>query len=223
MSFATFKQTCHMAEMLEDKMLLVSGGEPTDHPELVKFLTYAKGEGMHLMLLTNGEWLVDPAFSDKEAVLRLVDGVQVTNDDRYYPRRVAQVAHPKVVYETRIRRVVPFGRAKTNGLETQAKGPLCFNLRSFARAYSSLRMAIKLQRVRGSFCTPSVNIDGSVLAGEAVTCCSIGHVSAEEPALDKGIINLQCNNCGLCDGLSTVQKEAIGEPISPFHKSNLEG
>jgi hypothetical protein len=215
MTRAVFEATLMAAQRLDDIGLLISGGEPTDHPDVVEFLQLAKAStaGQYILLLSHGMWLTDPAFDAKkrEAILDLVTGVQVTNDPRYYPRRIEQINHPKVVYETQIRQVSPFGRAKTNKIATTRTTPLCFNLRSFARSLQSFPAAIRMQRLRGSFCTPSININGDILAGESVSCCPIGNVTDPLPTLDAGIINLKCNRCGLVDGLSPMHKQAIGE------------
>lgn len=209
----TFVAALAKSRELRDPMLLVSGGEPTDHPDVVEFLQCAQAQGHQVLLLSHGMWLTDPAFDDakRQRILDLVFGVQVTNDPRYYPRRIEQIKHPKVVYETHIRQVSPFGRAKTNGIASTRQSPLCFNLRSFARNSKSLTQAIVMQRLRGSFCTPTININGDILAGEAVSCCPIGNVHDSVTSLDAGIINLKCNRCGLVDGLSPLHKQAIGE------------
>jgi hypothetical protein len=214
MTWETFKAAMKMSLKLNDPLLLISGGEPTDHPECLEFIQYAKGTGIHsVMMLSNGMWLTDPAFDDakRQRILDLVMGVQVTNDPRYYPRRIEQIQHPKVMYETAIRQVAPFGRAKTNGIASTRQSPLCFNLRSFARHTKTLMNAVAMQRQRGSFCTPSVSINGDVLAGESTSCCPIGNVRDSLEILNAGIINLKCNRCGLVDGLSAEQKAAIGE------------
>lgn len=210
----TYVQCLRMAVALGDVGLLISGGEPTDHPDIINFLALANETRLqHVLLLSHGMWLTDPAFDPekRKAILNLVTGVQVTNDPRYYPRRIEQIEHPKVMYETHIRQVAPFGRAKTNGITTTRQTPLCFNLRSFSRSFKSLSQGIMMQRMRASFCTPSVNINGDILAGESVSCCPIGNVRDSVTTLDDGIINLKCNRCGLVDGLSPMHKRAIGE------------
>ena len=209
----TFVKAMTLAKALGDPMFLISGGEPTDHPEVVEFLRMAMHMGSHTSLLSNGMWLTDPKFDPKarQEILDTVDVIQVTNDDRYYPRRIEQVKHPKIGYETRIRQVSPFGRAKTNGIESARQSPLCFNLRSFARSFKSLPAAIMSQRLRGSFCTPTISVNGDVLAGESTSCGAIGTVYDSIETLNAGIIGLKCNRCGLVDGLPPTHKQAIGE------------
>lgn len=213
MTKETYIWALRQAIALGDLTLLISGGEPTDHPDLIEFLKYATATNLHVLLLTNGMWLSDPKFTPamREEILDWVDGVQVTNDPRYYPQRIVKVEHPKISYEEHIRQVSPFGRAKTNNIASTRVSPLCFNLRSFARTYKSLSKAIFLQRARGSFCTPTININGDILAGESTSCCPIGNVRDSLETLDAGIINLKCNRCGLVDGLSPMHKQAIGE------------
>lgn len=210
MTLETFKASLAFSKSLGDYTLLVSGGEPTEHPQLEEFLRVAKAEGFVLFLLTNGSWL--PDLRVRNAMLTLCDYIQVTNDLRYYPREVKEVVHPKISFTREIRQVAPFGRAKTGNIVSTRKTPLCFNLRSFTRAYGGdLHKALQMHRFRNGNCTPSVNIDGSIAAGEAVSCCTFGTVRASVAELGKALAAMRCNKCGLCDNLTAEQRAAIGE------------
>ena len=216
MALDTFKAALKISVELGDLCLLISGGEPTDHPDVIEFLKLAKATpvvGQQVLLLSHGMWLTDPAFdaAKRQEIIDIVDGIQVTNDPRYYPRRIERVANPKIAYEDHIRQVVPFGRAKTNKIPSERTSPLCFNLRSFTRSFGDIRQAIVAQRMRGSFCTPSINTNGDILAGEAISCCPVGNVHDTWQTVNDGTINLKCNNCGLVDNLSPQYKAAIGE------------
>ena len=219
MTEETFVAALRLTRRLGDPTLMISGGEPTDHPEIVRFIELAQQYSGYVLLLSNGMWLHDPAFDDRrERILELVTGVQVTNDPRYYPRAVARFVHPKVMWETTLRQISPHGRARTNGLEANRTMPLCFNLRSATRAHARMggplnpiSAAILMLRQRGGFCTPSVNPDGNILAGEAAECCSFGRVTDHIEQLTRGVVDMKCNRCGLCDNLTAEQKAAIGE------------
>lgn len=43
--------------------VILTGGEPTLHPELPEIAAYAAGRGLHVRVITNGHRLADPAFA----------------------------------------------------------------------------------------------------------------------------------------------------------------
>jgi MoaA/NifB/PqqE/SkfB family radical SAM enzyme len=54
--------------------VILTGGEPSLHPELPKICAYAREQGLHVRMITNGHRLADPAFAKDmaEAGLSLV-------------------------------------------------------------------------------------------------------------------------------------------------------
>ena len=74
--------------------------------------------------------------------------------------------------------------------------PLCFNLRSSVRSYRNLTLAIACLRQYGKFCTPSISVDGTVVAGETPFCQEVGTIFSSELDLLDGIIHVSCNECG---------------------------
>lgn len=54
--------------------VILTGGEPTLHPELPRICAYARGQGLHVRMITNGHRLADRAFAKEmaEAGLSLV-------------------------------------------------------------------------------------------------------------------------------------------------------
>jgi hypothetical protein len=63
----------------------------------------------------------------------------------------------------------------------------------------------------GYFCTPSINVDGTIRAGEADTCFKIGHVSDDVVDVLKNISGMKCNKCGLVENLSPEHRVILGE------------
>jgi len=43
--------------------VILTGGEPTLHPELPRICEYAREQGLHVRMITNGHRLADPAFA----------------------------------------------------------------------------------------------------------------------------------------------------------------
>lgn len=98
----TFRACLDLASRIGFPVVLVSGGEPTDHPAIETFLEASRAAGMASIVLSNGLFLSgDPPRRDR--IISLAHMVQVTNDPRYYPRHVADFSHTKVVFERNIR------------------------------------------------------------------------------------------------------------------------
>jgi len=200
-------------------IVLVSGGECTEHPDIVRFVEIVVAEGFWPLLITNGMWLDNDEL--RAALLRpewpnLI--VQVTNDDRYYPRRLpAKVDDKRLLYTERIPSdLLPLGRAARKLGLSKKKGPSSFNIRSLTRSMGSVASAIAVLRLRSmgglsGQCTPSICDNGDVMAGESRNCFRIGTVDSSEEQLTRALIEMNCNLCGLVDNLTPEQKRAIGE------------
>ena len=92
-------------------MMMLSGGECTDNPLIVEMVSQVVKRGWVLPLLTHGLWLDNvelrnELLRDDWHVL-----IQVTNDDRYYPRKTVKFDHPRVVYVHRLQVLSTIGRA----------------------------------------------------------------------------------------------------------------
>jgi hypothetical protein len=209
MTGETFAATLDLVHRIGIPLVMLSGGEPADHPRIVEFLRTAAGAGTHTSVLSNGMFLTEDA-SKRDAILEYADVVQVTNDKRYYPRFVPDFWHPKVKFERNLRSLAPFGRAKTANMRTTQRTPSCFNLRSLTRGYG-IQGALLWLASQGRMCTPSVNVDGTIAAGEAPSCASVGHVSDSLETLTRNVSSLRCSRCGLVNNLDAQQRAAIGE------------
>jgi hypothetical protein len=103
----------------------------------------------------------------------------------------------------------PFGRAVKNGLKSERQSPSCFNLRSAARTLKDLSKAIITLRMSGKMCTPSIDVQGNVLAGESRFCHKIGTVESSNEEILQNLLIMECNKCGLEDNLSPILKDII--------------
>lgn len=190
--------------------LMMSGGEPTEHPQFVDFVRMAQAAKIELIVLSNGMFLND---GHRDEYLSLGAKFQIINDPDYYPIRVEPVEHPNIaVFDTKIMAPVsPFGRAKKNGIDGGRMSPLCFNLRSATRHLRDFRNAVLFLRMRGKMCIPSVTVDGDVVAGESRFCAKVGTVESSNIELTNRTAELRCSMCGLVNNLTAEQKVAIGE------------
>lgn len=228
MSWETFLQALALTESLESRawasgcpaIVLLSGGECTEHPELVRFVQAALRRGFRPVLLTNGLRLADEklqrALLESERVL-----VQVTCDTRFYRQMPTKIAHPRVEYCAQITRITPLGRAAASNFDAKGvaatRAPLCFNFRSAVRHWTSIERAIETLRRqyvlgRGyGQCTPSIAPNGDVCAGESRFCHRIGTVRSSPAELTRKTLEIRCNRCGLVDKLGPDHRQAIGE------------
>ena len=204
------------------RLLLLSGGEATEHPDVLWFLETARSHGYLVILITNGMWLDDPELRAK--ILRpdwpdLM--VQVTNDPRFYPKAPKNVPtdDPRVVFVPTLTVLVTLGRLKRSRLPVSPpirKGPTSFNVRSLTRSFGDVREALVMLRARAAtglsgHCAPSISSDGTIVAGETSNCFPIGDVHSSAEDVTRALMRMTCNKCGLVDNLTQEQKLAIGE------------
>lgn len=169
----------------EPSAIIVSGGEPTDHPDVCQFVRRAQRTlaPRRIVLATSGEFLGD---SRKDAILSLGVMIQVTNDPRYYPRSIRMLPHPRVRYETQIQTLDELGRARVLGMRGERVGPNCYNLRALARGRGFVNALWDL-RCAGKHCTPAIEVDGTISAGESTECQRIGTVDSSPGELERGL------------------------------------
>jgi hypothetical protein len=202
-------------------LVLLSGGECTEHPDFVWMLETVVAQKLVPVLITNGMWLADDKL--KAAILRpewphMI--VQVTNDPRFYPKAPPACDDPRISFVPSLTVFVTLGRAarkknpERHGVP-ERHGPTSFNLRSITRQFGSIEQAVAVLRARAMMgknghCTPSISENGDVMAGETRNCFKIGTVQSTSAELTKALVEMRCNRCGLEDDLSQAEKRAIG-------------
>jgi len=213
-----FFEAIEFALKIGSKVVVISGGEPFEHPsffslmgDLAFFKNHRKFRQTMFVVTSNGMF-----WDDQNKVVqaeRMSIPIQVTNDPRYYPQKIDLDKFSNmtdVTVEDHIRSIFPCRRTREAGIEASCKAPKCFNLRSATRQIG-LRNAVAMLQLKGKFCTPAVNIDGSIVVGEADTCTKIGMVTDDLSLIEENIKNVKCNRCGLRKSLSPMHLEAIGE------------
>lgn len=205
MSLKTFEKVVGLIQRQQLMLLMVSGGEPLEHPQFFELMDLIKD--ILVIILSNGMFLEDPATRDN--VLSLDIPIQITNDPRYYPKRIPKFDHPLLNYETHIRTITTLGRAKENDIPTNRIAPMCFNLRSLVQKFGFWN-SVKYLRSLKKLCIPSINIDGSIVVGEASCCYRIGTIESSDQELVQNLQRMDCNRCGMEDDLSPIHRQAIG-------------
>jgi len=115
MTMDTYRQVLDYIMWTGYPIIMISGGEPTKNPNVLKMIEMANRKDIQPFLLTNGTFLENPEL--KEVILGSAAYIQVTNDPRYYPRKVPVLEKNGLSYEHNLRVVSPFGRAVENNLE----------------------------------------------------------------------------------------------------------
>jgi len=195
--------------------IVFSGGEPFEHPQIKQVLeviaAYQKGfPRVGVVIATNGyqlahdknlyNWYRD--FSKSRAKNFLT---QVTAVKEYYPKHLVEkdlywlskIKNCCVVDETSEINLYPQGRAlNLKAPQWDTKAPKCVNLRLIANQIpeTSFRHIVNKMPV-GKYCTPRINIDGSIALGESRLCPSIGTIHDDLCVLGERVKNFNCKGC----------------------------
>lgn len=223
MSFDTFKDVIKFEQKYGTPFCIISGGEPTEHPNFEHFLLYALNTlpDKIITVTTNGVWLqshYDFVYDilkgwGKEKVL-----FQVTTIPEYYPEAIDTTlpvfSLPNVVVCKELESIYPQGRALENNLPYQSKASKCTNIRLMAHqiGYKGLANMLAMMAVKGFFCTPHINIEGFIKLGESDLCPICSDIYKSEKEIVDDILNFKCQKCNFINKDLPVQvKILLGE------------
>lgn len=205
MSEETFIAVLDFITKHDLKFILISGGEPTDHPLYERFIGLIP-PGIKVIVLSNGLFTMD----ERRRFLNMPINYQIINDPAYYPKRVPRIEQENVLYDDKVfGNIYPLGRAKTNGIEVTRQSPSCYNLRVLVKNKRDFIEGLLTLRTIGKMCSPSIDVEGNLLAGECRFCSKVGTVWDPNIRLTQNCIDLKCNRCGLFDNLSPAHRAQI--------------
>jgi organic radical activating enzyme len=199
--------------------LLISGGEPFEHPQIKEILEYIeevvktrrlRRKGA-VVVATNGSPLVDDSslynwYSDYVKRNSWII-TQITSIPKYYPRKYTTREYYRLqkltrsFMETSENDIVlyPQGRALNLPEEDyRTNAPKCINSilisvqKPFRDSYELFNM------ITGNafkFCAPRFNIDGTIALGESRLCPTVGNVDMSAREILDNIKNFKCFNC----------------------------
>jgi len=197
--------------------IVFSGGEPFEHPEIKQILevitAYQKRfPQVGTIIATNGyplahdkdlyNWYRD--FTKNHARNLLT---QVTAVKEYYPKHLIEkdvywlnkIKNCSVVDEKSEINLYPQGRALTlDSPQWDTKAPKCVNLRLMSKQTqeTSFKHIVNMMPV-GKYCTPRINIDGSISLGESRLCPPIGTVHDDLRVLGEKVKKFNCKGCSI--------------------------
>lgn len=217
MDFDTFQRVINFQKMYGGPFCIITGGEPTEHPEFMAFLNYAANKlyGCYITVTTNGVWMQ----SNEDKIKYLCDHYgnqimfQVTSDKRFYPTQIdlslPVFKYGNVVVCEHVEHIYPQGRAVDNNLEWESKCCKCFNVRAITHqvVFKDLSTIIGMLAVKAKFCTPHISIDGHIKLGESDLCPNCSHIDKENHEIMDDILNFRCNGCSLVN--QNVPKEYL--------------
>lgn len=217
MSLEKFDEALRVTHLLHSRVVVISGGEPFEHPDIFSIIAETKNREFVTIVTSNGLFALDP---EKRRMAKASGAnIQITNDPRFYPRKLDLVQHlfehKNWSFTNHVPTIISCRRTREAGIKPNRKAPSCFNIRSLAREYDIIS-AVSILEFKGRFCTPSIDADGSIRAGESDTCVKIGEIEySTEDELNETLRTMICRKCGLVNNLDDAHLKAIGEtPLS---------
>ncbi len=214
MTFDTFDHAVRFGVGIGCNVFILSGGEPTENPDLFKFCDFIDQLGLcGISICSNGMFLKDPQKTEmirKITGLRSLIGIQVYSNKKWY-REYDYIVENKARFQEISRKIVvdldspiymrDLGRARKSpaAQEEVAKSPYhmsCLNCSLLARQTNMQTFGIQATLLR-RFCFPSVDANGFVRLSESRTCPSVGNVLTDTPEqIFDGMQHFQpCGNC----------------------------
>lgn len=207
-------------------MVLLSGGEPTDNPDLPQMIEETYKAGFAPTIITHGLWL-----GDTEKVAQILRPewpdlqVQVTSDLRFYPTDIrtlkvteAVLTDPRLRFVETLTRMLPLGRYKS-GRQTDVADrtlPTSFNVRAITWQTRDIRDTIYTLRKNvmsgglSGHCAPSITHEGDLVAGESRACWKIGTVESSSSEVTDNVLAMgECNRCGLEGKLDNEKRKML--------------
>lgn len=222
MDFHTFQKAIEFQKKYGGPFCIITGGEPTERFQFIKFLQYAIDElpGCIITVTTNGVWMQTHEDYIKHIYETYGNKVvfQVTSDKRFYPTLIdlslPVFQYKNVVVCTNVAQIKPQGRALDNNLEWESKCSSCFNVRAITHQveHKNLSEIIAMLASRGKFCTPHISTDGHIKVGESDLCPNCSHIDKPHDEIIKDILDFRCKGCKhINDNLDERYKKIIGE------------
>lgn len=223
MSSETFGQAIGLAERLGVRALVISGGEPTEHPEWDRFVSLAAKKFQSVSIPTNGAWLFSPRkHSLMTDILRSFSSVklQISSFEGLYKDHVRTVAATRE-YALELKAL---GLKKRMYLETDRKtidvkmvelGRCCDSPRlaeiakvssctascitgSVLAAQTTIGNVIRTLEQKGHFCKPLIGWDGGLRYSESCLCPPFAYVSEDFRTIEEK--SSSWRPCGSCAG-----------------------
>jgi organic radical activating enzyme len=188
-------QAIRFTKKVNPKVILVSGGEPILHPDIIHILKSLKFEfpKTAIGLCTNGTFYNNEYLLNSIAALDIT--VQITHDKRFYPNAIDLKKLSRFIIDTEILQVYRYGRAIENEIRLSDRtSPLCFNMRSHLKHMGFVN-ANKNREQNLKFCSWGITPIGGIIISESLLCPTVGSITDSIETIENNIRNFKCTNC----------------------------
>lgn len=218
MSKEMFCNALQFSKNIGSRVVMISGGEPTSHPDFFNFLKLLVESDFFLIsVLSNGTFLKDHAFAERFAKMiskrsgfslqiSSFKGLYANYDEvnkpnlkalRLFGEKAFVCAKPSDI------QIKPLGRACSGKWYDEAKRinclPSCVNSSLILAQKNNMKgigIGILLENYR-RFCAPIVSWDGSIRLGESEQCKVVANISEPLPVINQKLCSFR--PCGGCD------------------------
>lgn len=189
MTTGTFFEAVKFAERSNAHVILLTGGEPTEHPDFEDMVATCCRKFVMVMITTNGMWIDTPEKVDAmQRLFARYDNLttQITNISKYYPKsvdiqQIKDLFGCKAFFETEHLNLLALGRAAQDPVLVRESESSLGTMSCFSSALVSAQlpyqMAIANMESRGKFCHPLVDYRGNLHWSESCQCPSFAHLS----------------------------------------------
>lgn len=201
----TLRTAIEFINKMDCKYLVITGGEPTEHKDLLNIMSYICNnlkKVKYFTITSNGVYFENnPDFLKQLLSIDQRINVQITNDIRYYPiqlnRKNKIYQMDRVVFCDKVEYIYPQGKALENNLEYKTNGSKCFNFIAILTQLTdkSISKTIKTLERNSKYCTPQIDVDGSLKPGESNLCKKFGTIYDSEEELVQNVLKFRCKQC----------------------------
>lgn len=169
------------------RSVLISGGEPTEHPHFWEIAEMFRADFPIVAVLTNGCWVGDADMEKRMSELAsrnvFIQLTSVKGIYKNYPTinaNRARLERMGIAVCSEPLNILALGRARESKamLELNRKNPYmcsCFS-HSLASAQVGFREAIRISEARGRLCYPFIDWKGGIHASESCLCPSFATI-----------------------------------------------
>lgn len=201
MDMDTFMNALRFAAFLKTNTIIISGGEPTEHPEFYQFCKTANQffikKNIIFSVISNGMWYEDPdkvKMVKRLSSLQRYAGMQVYTNKEWYKHYDYIKSHeddfkkmPNIVFDETDLYMQDLGRAKFNPKAQAEVANNPYHM-SCLNGHLLFKQLSVFNRMKGFFrdgmmCKPFVDFRGNVHLSESCQCQSFGNVN-DDYALD---------------------------------------
>lgn len=225
MSLSTWNMCMEHVRDVGAKVVIISGGEPTEHPNWDSIVKEACRNFWFVVIATNGMWIDTSKEASMLDILSKYSNcsVQITSNRAYYPRhdqmcatirkftqrlKNSPIRRMRVVEFTQINtcidtdiHLVPLGRAATDEtcLRLSENDPTitasCF-MGALVAAQTDYKSAVAILEGRSHFCRPRINYKGEIAWSESALCPGFATVNDKfEDIVKKAKVWSPCCKC----------------------------